>query len=423
MTVLPDKEKGDGCWNQVLEQVAGTIPPGYFDTWFPPLRLVSFQNGLLHLAVPNQTFRRAFRVHCVDALRRAAATVVGSEVTLQLSLDRPPQHDRSTLATAEPFSVVRAAKLEAAQRRPLWLVERLWSHQAVGVIGGSPKSGKTTLAIDLAVSVASGTPCLGAFPVHSPGPVLLYAAEDSSPALRTRLETLARLRHLDFETLEVLIITADSLRLDRSDHQQRLEATLSAHRPALVVLDPLIRLHMIDENVAGQVAALLGYLRTLQRKTSAAIALVHHVRKNVSSNAGAGYSLRGSSDLYAWLDSFLYLRKHHGELALSAEHRSASPFGPIPLELLQSDSSAACLRMASTQTSVSTPDTLADRILGLLTASTEPLTADSLRNRLQVRNQRVVQTLRKLQSEGRIQRLPRGYVSSPEIGSQPQLSM
>src|SRR5437870_340514 len=64
------------------------------------------------------------------------------------------------------------------------------------------------------------------------------------------------------------------------------------HRPVLLILDPLVRLHAIDENAAGEIAALLGYLRLLQRKTGAAIALVHHARKNVSANSGAGYSLR-----------------------------------------------------------------------------------------------------------------------------------
>jgi RecA-family ATPase len=47
------------------------------------------------------------------------------------------------------------------------------------------------------------------------------------------------------------------------------------HRPALLILDPLIRIHMADENASGDIAALLGYLRTLQRKWGTAIALVH----------------------------------------------------------------------------------------------------------------------------------------------------
>ena len=41
-----------------------------------------------------------------------------------------------------------------------WLVTGLWSEQAVGIVGGEPKCCKSFLALDLAVAVASGLPCL-----------------------------------------------------------------------------------------------------------------------------------------------------------------------------------------------------------------------------------------------------------------------
>lgn len=319
----------------------------------------------------------------------------------------------STERTIAPLPVVRAAALQAASQPQPWLVEHLWTSAAAGVIGGSPKSGKSWLALDMAVAVASATPCLGVFPVHTSGPVLLYAAEDSTAALRARLQTLSHIRHLDFHTLDVRVITADSLRLDRLQDQERLEATVLAHQPVLLLIDPLVRVHAIDENVAGQVAALLGYLRGLQRKTGAAIALVHHVRKNPSSQ-GAGYNLRGSSDLYAWLDSFLSLRKHHDHLMLSAEHRSAPGAGPFLLDLAPpSGNTGPHLRLISADSAAAASaqkDTLPERIVQLLSAATEPMTVESLRHRLQVRNQRVVEALRHLCSTGAVQRQPRGYV-------------
>ena len=47
-----------------------------------------------------------------------------------------------------------------------WLVEGLWSDQAVGILGGEPKCCKSFLALDLAVSVASGADCLRQFKVR-----------------------------------------------------------------------------------------------------------------------------------------------------------------------------------------------------------------------------------------------------------------
>jgi hypothetical protein len=111
---------------------------------------------------------------------------------------------------ATPWPVVRAAALAATGPAPPWLIDHLWTHQAVGVIGGPPKAGKTWLALELAVAVASGTPRLGAFAVHGAGPVLLYAAEDAAAALRGRLETLASVHHVAFDQLDVRVITADT---------------------------------------------------------------------------------------------------------------------------------------------------------------------------------------------------------------------
>jgi hypothetical protein len=305
-------------------------------------------------------------------------------------------------------------RASAASSTP-WLIDQLWTAQAVGIIGGTPKSLKTWLALEMAVAVASGSACLTTFAVPSPGPVLLYAAEDSESALRLRLESLAHHHGIYLPYLDIRVITADSLRLDRATDQQRLEATLTLHRPALLILDPLVRLHAIDENAAGEIAALLGYLRLLQRKTGAAIGLVHHSRKNISANGGAGYSLRGSSDLYAWVDSFLYLRRHHNQLMLSAEHRSASGTGPLALELASAES-GPYLRLASNASEPATRDPLPDQILAFLSQSSQPRTAESIRATLQVRNQRLVESLRQLSDQRKIVRLPEGYVlASPLI--------
>ena len=317
--------------------------------------------------------------------------------------------DRPAIA---PFlDVLRAADLQSAcPSTPPWLIEQLWSANAVGIVGGMPKSLKTWLALEMAVAVASGSSCLGQFAVPTAGPVLLYAAEDSQTSLRGRLESLVHQRGLRLPDVDLRVIIEESLRLDRAADQQRLEATLILHRPTLLILDPLVRLHAIDENAAGEIAALLGYLRLLQRKTGTAIGLVHHARKNISANAGAGYSLRGSSDLYAWVDSFLYLRRHHGQVLLSAEHRSGPGIGPLPLELAHGTSGPYLkLASATNASEPDRPDPLLEQILALLRQSSQPRTAENLRSNLQVRNQRVVEALRQLCAQGKVVRSPQGY--------------
>jgi len=403
-------------WNRILARIAESITPICFDTWFRPVSFMGCEDHTLRLSVPNEIFRQCLIENYGGVLYQSVTAIAGSCVKVEVSTAGEDagrdDFERTDNETIAPLPVVQASALEGPTARPTWLVDQLWTDCAVGVIGGGPKLGKSWLALDMAVSIASGTPCLGTFKVHATGPVLLYAAEDSVTALRTRLETLAHVHQLNFAMLDVRVITAESIRLDRTDDQDRLAATVDLHRPVMLILDPLVRVHAIDENVAGQVAALLGYLRALQRKTGVAICLVHHVRKNVSPATGAGYSLRGSSDLYAWLDSFLYLRKNHDQLILSAEHRSAPGAGPFLLELAKPQANAgAHLKLLSGAPSETKPgsDTLPERILQLLSGALEPMTVETLRQHLQVRNQRVVEALRQLSSQGAIQRLARGY--------------
>ena len=173
-----------------------------------------------------------------------------------------PMPVREQLASGGARGRDRRAR-RAAQR---WLVEGLWGDSSVGVIGGAPKCAKTWLGLDLALSVATGTACLGKYAVPQPGPVLVYLAEDALPMVGERLAGMARHRGLDLAAVEVHVITAPVLRLDRDPDRTRLLETARRLRPRLLLLDPLVRLHGIDENHAGEVAGLLAYFRSLQRQ-------------------------------------------------------------------------------------------------------------------------------------------------------------
>ena len=163
----------------------------------------------------------------------------------------------------ELLPVVRAAQLEELCDERRWLVDSLWARAGVGIIGGAPKCCKSWLGLDMALSVASATPCLGAFSVVEPGAVLLYMAEDSAAVVKARLAGLCRHRSLDLAALPLDVITAPCIRLDLERDQRRLAQTVQLLAPRMLLLDPFVRLHRIDENHAGDVSAILAYLRAL----------------------------------------------------------------------------------------------------------------------------------------------------------------
>jgi hypothetical protein len=302
---------------------------------------------------------------------------------------------------------VRVGEIPDEGRPQRWLVEQLWGASSVGVIGGAPKCSKTWLGLDLALSVATGTACLGKYSVPEPGPVLIYLAEDALQVVRERVAGMARHRGLDLQRVEMHVITTSSLRLDRDRHRGQLLETASRLRPRLLLLDPLVRLHGIDENHAGEVAALLAYIRSLQRQLDLSVILVHHTRKNAAGGAAAGQALRGSGDLHAFGDSNLYLRRTRDRLQLSSEHRAAPASPPVYLQLVATTAETAHLEVIADPDSQRQRD-LAEEVLALLPAGTM-LTRAKLREMLSVKNERLGEALESLERTGRIRRTRAGW--------------
>jgi hypothetical protein len=291
-----------------------------------------------------------------------------------------------------------------------WLVQGLWSDQAVGILGGEPKCCKSFLALDLAVSVASGTPCLRRFVVQRTGPVLLFPAEDSLAVVRRRLEGICSAAGVDFQSLPVEVITAPTLRLDAPKDRERLTNTVQALQPRLLILDPLIRLHRVDENDASQIAGLLSYLRQLQRTFQVAVLVVHHARKDANSTR-PGQALRGSSELHGWGDSNLYMRRRGAQLTLSTEHRAAACQDHIPLELTQASSGLA-LSVAAQDSSIPEPgneSSALQRVQQILAGLDQPVTVQQLRKLCGLRTTTVCSCLAQLAQTGVVTHDSRGY--------------
>jgi hypothetical protein len=315
----------------------------------------------------------------------------------------------------DPLPVVRAADLDEPDPARRWLIASLWTHHGVGTIGGLPKCLKSWLGLDVAVSVASGTPCLDTFAVTDPGGVLLYMAEDAGHLVKARLAGLCRHRRLDLAALPIDVITAPSVRLDLATDQRRLVETVRRTAPRLLVLDPFVRLHQVNENQAGEVAAILGYLRAVQRAHDVAVIVVHHARKNGGSSGGL--SLRGSGDFFAWVDTALSLRRRQHTLVLSVEHRAAAAPDPITLALVgtEHDLHLAIVPAEAPETATASPPADLDAtILRTLTeAGCAGLSRAALRSAVRVRNERVGDALTRLATAGHITRRGETWVRVP----------
>ena len=308
------------------------------------------------------------------------------------------------MAVTVPLSIMRVAEIEPRDPGQDWLIQQLWGHAAVGFVAGAPKSCKSWLALDMAVSVASGTACLGRFEVDDVGPALVYLAEDHLASVRQRVEALCDHRGLDLDRIDLHVIAAPSLRLDLPVDLERLDRALEQLQPRLLVLDPLVRLHRCDENSSAEISGLLGALRELNRRYDVAVVVVHHMSKKARAHLGQG--LRGSGDLHAWTDSACYLvHRGKGDLQLTVEHRAAPAPEPIRLRLVDDDEGIR-LQLAGVERSALP---LTEAVRTALRDPDDPQTRTALRSKLAVNNARLGEALTELQARGLAHRGPKGW--------------
>lgn len=119
------------------------------------------------------------------------------------------------------------------------LIEPLWPADAYGVLGAEDKAGKTWVMLDLAASVASGTPWLNEFDVPNPGPTVMFLGEGGERSTIRRLRAIMADRGGDLGDITDLRLCHRVPRLKDRDDLTAIRAELEAHPPRMVGLDPL----------------------------------------------------------------------------------------------------------------------------------------------------------------------------------------
>lgn len=231
--------------------------------------------------------------------------------------------------------------------RPTWLVEDFWIESNVGWIAGVGKSYKSTLSLDLALSVASGSPFLGKYKVLNPGPVLMVQEEDPLWRVAHRLQVMSVTKGIartvltedetgltvDLSDLKIPLYTSIGGRFLFDDKEKiaALERAIEQYRPRMVILDPFFMMASgKDEYKAGEVTPILTLLKTWRDRYGCAIAVVHHYRKGTGE---AAERLYGSMALYAWSENSLFVDRTAGEnkVTVTRDIKDAESSKPITI--------------------------------------------------------------------------------------------
>ena len=327
----------------------------------------------------------------------------------------------STSSPEQPFLARRIDEVEPHDPDKLWLIDDLWLREGVGLLGAPPKHFKTWLAAELALSVATGSPAFGRYPVREPGRVLFFGAEDPLPSLRTRFEGIAKVQGITLEKVPLYLLDVTALSLNTSEHLLRLEATIRHHRPRLLILDPLVRIASIDENSAAEVSAVLGALRQLQRRFQVAVLLVHHTRKAAGSSPTLAF--RGSGDFGAWSDSNLMLSSRKDALRLTVEHRCAQAPEPLALRFRTKPAPHLSLLAGREQAPEPVTDELEAALFACLPKTGVARPTSDLREQVRRRKSDVLDALRRLKEKGLLERTKAGWRRIPAPRTSDQASL
>ncbi len=230
------------------------------------------------------------------------------------------------IEAAEPrFRFLSETELEQRDD-PVWLLEGMLPEAGFVVLVGTPASGKTFTALDLAVSIGTGTPWFGR--QTQKGQVVFVLAEGVG-GMKARLLAQKSARGLT-RTGIVFYPTAIPLmnNVEIAAWSDELTDYLGGP-PALVIPDTWPRcVAPGDENSAMDVGVAIKSVDIIRERTGAAVLVLHHPPRG-------GEAPRGSGALEGAADAVWALRQEEGLRILECRKmKDAAPFEPIRYRLV-----------------------------------------------------------------------------------------
>jgi len=195
-----------------------------------------------------------------------------------------------------------------------FLLGHLLIREKVTVIIAPPSAGKSTFSLQLAISLASKREdILGLFP-HEKGKVLILNNEDDKTEQMRRLQAIKTYFNVDKNDLKDNLYVYSGVekpfiigKRNKNGnvipvYKQFIIDYIKENDICLLIIDPFIETHMVNENSNEEIAQIGRMYREIAVMTECAVLIVHHTRKvsgNSEGQAGNMDSGRGASSLNA----------------------------------------------------------------------------------------------------------------------------
>lgn len=229
-----------------------------------------------------------------DATRASAPERVLAQVE-QLTAAMPA---RASAGRFGPVPIYDLSQLPPGE----WLIKGVLPSSQLYCIYGASGSGKTFIALDLAIAITLGKPWRGNR--VKPGRVVVIAAEGGT-GIGKRAEAYARHHGIDLRDVDLHIITAAPNFLEEMDVAEVISEIRALGDVIAIFVDTVAQVSPgANENTSEDMGRVLASMRLLAEMTGALVVAVHHAGKDPSKGA------RGWSGFRAAMDGQLEVTRH-----------------------------------------------------------------------------------------------------------------
>jgi hypothetical protein len=189
-----------------------------------------------------------------------------------------------------------------------WVYGYDYIKKYISVTASAGGIGKTSAIIVEALAIATGKPLLGTA-VKQKTNVWVINLED--PMSEMQMRTIAAMQHygltpddikgrlfMDGEDTMQITLAAENRDglITNNDMLAAMIRVIKQNKIGVVILDPFVSAHLVNENNNGSIQAVVAMLRKLARDTNSSVQLVHHIRKGNGDDATID-SVRGAGSL------------------------------------------------------------------------------------------------------------------------------
>jgi hypothetical protein len=186
-----------------------------------------------------------------------------------------------------------------------WLLGNAFCRRYVSSVIAGGGTGKTVLRIAQALAVATGRPITGEH-VFKRSSVLIISLEDDSDELRRRVRAAMIHHGIDWSDIDgrlflavrdgagMKLATLENGKVKPGQLGPEIREWLKEHDAGLVIIDPLVKSHSLDENANAHLDYVAGILADIAAEHDIAIDAPHHVSKGTA-EAGNADKGRGAS--------------------------------------------------------------------------------------------------------------------------------